>query len=75
MTAKTTINSSDIVLALIVEGTGIAFLTLLAGTSEDVGTTIVVFMVGLWLLFLFNHQGISSWLANVQSNVQRTLNG
>ncbi|HEX4201190.1 MAG TPA: hypothetical protein VHY59_06705 [Chthoniobacterales bacterium] len=73
--AKKTIQSSDIMLALIVEGVGIGFLTLLAGTSEDVGTTIVVFMVGLWLLFLFNHQGVQSYITNVGSNIQGALNG
>lgn len=73
--AKKQIQSSDIVLALIVEGVGISFLTLLAGTSDDVGTTIVVFMVGLWLLFLFNHQGVQSYITNVGNNIQGALNG
>lgn len=75
MAAKKTIQSSDIVFALIAEGVGIGFLTLLAGSSEDVGTTIVVFMVGLWLLFLFNHQGVQSYITNVGSNIQGALNG
>lgn len=69
------INSSDIVLALIVEGIGIGFLTLLAGTNDDLGTVIVVFMAGLWLLFLFNHQGVQSYITNVGNNVQGALNG
>ena len=73
--AKHTINSSDIVLALIVEGIGIGFLTLLAGTSDDVGTVLVVFMTGLWLLFLINHQGVQSYITNVTTNVQGALNG
>lgn len=76
MTAKKgPIQSSEIILALIVEGVGIAFLTLLAGTNDDLGTVIVVFMVGLWLLFLFNHQGIQSYITNVGANVQGALNG
>lgn len=73
--AKKTVQSSDIVLALIVEGVGVSFLTLIAGTSDDVGTTIVVFMVGLWLLFLFNHQGVQSYITNVGNNIQGALNG
>lgn len=75
MAASGTIQQSDIILALIVEGVGISFLTLLAGTSDDVGTTIVVFMVGLWLLFLFNHQGVQSYITGLMSNVQGALNG
>jgi hypothetical protein len=69
------INSSNLVLALIVEGVGIGVLTLLAGTSDDVGTIVIVFMVGLWLLFLINHQGIQSYITNVFKNAQGALNG
>lgn len=73
--ATKTIKPPDIVFALIAEGVGIGFLTLLAGTSDDVGTTLVVFMVGLWLLFLFNHQGVQSYITTVGSNIQGALNG
>lgn len=73
--SKQTIQQSDILLALIVEGVGIGFLTLLAGISEDVGTVLVVFMVGLWLLFLVNHQGIQGYVTNLFGNIQGALNG
>ena len=69
------INSSNLVLALIVEGFGLGVVTLLAGTSDDVGTVMVVFMVGLWLLWLINHPGVQSYVTNVTTNVQRSLNG
>lgn len=76
MTAKTgPIQSSEIILALIVEGVGVVFLALLAGTNDDLGTVVIVFMIGLWLLFMFNHQGIQSYLTNLGSNVQGALNG
>jgi hypothetical protein len=75
MAKSGTIQSSDIVFALIVEGVGIGFLTLLAGTSDDVGTTVVVFMVGLWLLFFIKHQAVQSYITNVGANLQGALNG
>ena len=75
MATKPVFTQSNIVLALIVEGVGISFLTLLAGTNDDLGTVIVVFMVGLWLLFLFNHPGVESYISNVQKNAQGALNG
>jgi hypothetical protein len=73
--ATKAINSSDIVLALIVEGIGLGVVTLIAGISEDVGTVMVVFMIGLFLLFLINHQGIQGYISNVMGNVQGALNG
>lgn len=73
--SSSTVGSSDIVLALIVEGVGIGVLALLAGISDDVGTVVVVFMVGLWLLFLINHQGVQGYVNNLFQNVQGTLNG
>jgi hypothetical protein len=73
--AKPVFTQSNIVLALIVESVGIAFLTLLAGTNDDLGSVIVVFMAGLWLLFLFNHEGVQSYITNVMSNAKGALNG
>lgn len=69
------VQSSDIILALIVESVGIVILALLAGTNDDLGTVVIVFMVGLWLLFLFNHQGVQSYINNLGANVQGALNG
>jgi uncharacterized membrane protein len=75
MTSRQTIQQSDVLLALIVEGTGIGVLTLLAGISDDVGTVIVVFMTGLFLLFLINHQNFQSYITNVLARTQGVLNG
>lgn len=75
MASSSTAGPTEVLLALIVEGVGIGFITLLAGVSDDVGTIFVVFMVGLWLLFLFNHQGVQSYVSNVLANTNRTLNG
>jgi Mg2+/citrate symporter len=69
------INSSNLVLALIVEGVGLGVITLLAGASDDVGTVMVVFMVGLWLLFLVNHPNVQTFVSNITANTQRSLNG
>lgn len=69
------INSSNLVLALIVEGVGLGVITLLAGISDDVGTIMVVFVIGVWLLWLVNHPGVQSYVTNVSANVQRSLNG
>lgn len=66
---------TEVVFALIVEGIGVAVLVVLAGINDDIGTVLVVFMIGLWLLFLVNHQGIQGYVTNVFANVQGALNG
>lgn len=75
---------TDIVLALIVEMAGLGIVVTVAGISDDAGTTVLVVMFGLWLLFLINHESVQTWLTGVdkQGNpvgliprIQAQLNG
>jgi hypothetical protein len=77
-------NPTDIILALIVEMVGLGVVTVVAGISDDAGTTVVVVMFGLWLLFLINHKGVQNWLTGVDKagnpvglipRIQSQLNG
>jgi hypothetical protein len=67
--------SSDIVLALIVEMVGVGAVTVIAGLSDDAGTLVLVVMLGLWLLFLINHPGVETYLNTLMANVQGALGG
>lgn len=77
-------NATDVILALIVEMVGLGVVTVVAGISDDAGTTVVIVMMGLWLLFLINHKGVQTWLTGIDKNgnpvgliprVQKQLNG
>ena len=45
----------DIIVTTAVELVGVGLLALLAETSNDVGTIIVVFMVGILIIWLITH--------------------
>lgn len=66
---------TDIILALIVEMVGLGVVVTLAGLSDDVGTTIIVLMFGLWLLFLIHHQSTQAWITGLMTRIQGQLNG
>jgi len=51
MTAKAAPTASDVIFTVGVEALGVGLLTVLAGSSDDVGSLIVLFMAGMWLLF------------------------
>lgn len=65
---------SDALLTLGVELAGVTVFTLLAGAGDEVGSAVVLFMVGLWLIFLVSDSkviaGISSAITNVAQQGQ-----
>lgn len=71
-------SATNVILALIVEMVGLGAVTVIAGVSDDAGTTVVTLMFGLWLLFLINHQDVQRWLIGKNGlipRVQSQLNG
>ncbi len=67
--------NADIVLALAVEGVGLVAAVMIAGISDDIGTAVLVFMIGLWLVWLFMHGSDLQAIANLQNRVQKAVNG
>lgn len=54
--------SEAALLTLGLELLAVGLFTLLAGAGNDMGTVMVVFMVGLWILFLTTHSAVIAGL-------------
>lgn len=52
-----------------VELLGVGLLTILAGASEEAGSVVVLFMIGLWLIWMISDASVLSKLGNALSNV------
>lgn len=52
----------EALLTLGLELLGVGLFTLLAGASDDVGTIMIIFMVGLWLIYLIGNSKIIAGL-------------
>jgi hypothetical protein len=61
--------SSDILLVVGVELLGVGLLTVLAGASDEAGNIVVIFMLGLWLVWMVSDPSIISGLGNALGNV------
>lgn len=77
MTTKTATTTSanlgsKALLALIVESAGVFLAVMIAGMSPDAGTLVVIFMVGILLVFLVMHASqvneAATWILNVEKN-------
>jgi hypothetical protein len=58
-------SSSDAVLAVGVELLGVGLLTILAGASDEAGNTVVVFMLGLWLIYMIVDSSVIEGIGNL----------
>jgi hypothetical protein len=65
----------DIALALMVELAGVVILTLVAGVSDEAAGLIIVFLIGLWLLWLIKHAEFSGWINGLFGRVQKATAG
>lgn len=66
--------ASSAILAVSIEFLAVGLFALLAGASDEVGTIVVIFMIGLWLIFMVTDSsvvaGIGRGLQNVVSQTQ-----
>jgi hypothetical protein len=60
----TTKSPSNSILTVATEIVGVGLLALLAGANEDVGKLIVVFMVGLWAVFMVTNPAVIAKIAS-----------
>jgi hypothetical protein len=58
-----------------VELLGVGLLTLLAGASDDAGNIVIIFMVGLWLIYMVTNPGVISGLSSSLQDVTKQANG
>jgi len=70
MTSSTQ-TSSGVILTVGVELAGVALLTLLAGASDEAGNIVVVFMLGLWLIWMVTYPKTIEGIGNVLQNVAK----
>jgi hypothetical protein len=61
--------SSEALMAVGIELLGVGLLALLAGASNDAGNIVVIFMVGLWLIFMITEPSVFTKMSNAVSNV------
>lgn len=52
----------EAILTLGLELLSVGLLTLIAGASNDVGTIVVIFMVGLWLIYIITNAKVIAGL-------------
>lgn len=55
--------TTDAILGVAVEGLAVGLFTLVAGASDDAGTIVIIFMVGLWVIWLVTNSGTVSRIA------------
>lgn len=54
--------ASEAILTLALELLAVGLFTIIAGTSDDMGTLVVLFMLGLWLIYLVSNATVLSGL-------------
>lgn len=60
---------TNTILAVGVELLGVGLLSLLAGASNEAGSIVVIFMLGLWLIFLITDSRVVAGFGNALANV------
>lgn len=62
---------SEILFSVGIEAIGVGLLALLAGANDDVGTLVVLFVVGLWVLFFVTESSVTEKLFGAFTRVQK----
>lgn len=64
-------NASDVLLALLVEAGGLVIVTVVAGINDQVANLMLLFIAGIWLLWMINHTGEVTKLSTILSNIEK----
>ena len=67
--------ASNAILAVSIEFLAVGLFALIAGASDEVGTIMVVFMVGLWLIFMVTDSAIVASIGRGLQNVVSQTQG
>lgn len=62
-------STSDTILVVGLELGAVGLFTLIAGISDDVGSIMVLFMIGLWIIYMVSNSGVISGVSNAIANV------
>lgn len=66
-----TITPANEAKGLLIQLAAVGVFTLIAGISNDVGTLVVIFMVGMWILFLITNPTITAKIGNAATNAAK----
>jgi hypothetical protein len=64
--------ASETILTLALEFLAVGLFTLLAGASDEAGEIMILFMVGLWLIYLVTDSAV---VARISATLTRVANG
>lgn len=62
MAKKKRAADSEVIVQLALELLAVSLFTLLAGASNEVGTLVVLFMVGMWMIYLIQNSKVIAGL-------------
>lgn len=69
MAQKHAADSSETLLTLGLELGAVALFTIIAGFSDDAGTFMVLWMVGLWLIYMVSDSQVIAGISNAIGNI------
>ena len=55
--AKKRAADSDVIVTIALEFLAVGLFTLIAGASNEMGTVMVIFMVGMWMIYMITESG------------------
>ncbi len=62
MATKKRANDSEALVQLALELLAVALFTLMAGAGDEMGTLVVLFMVGMWMIYLIQNSKVIAGL-------------
>jgi hypothetical protein len=69
MAATAAPSSSSVILNVGVELLAVGLFTLLAGASDEAGNIVVIFMIGLWLIWMISDSSVVASIGRALNNV------
>jgi hypothetical protein len=67
--------ATDAILSVAVEGLAVGIFTLIASANDQMGSLVLIFMVGLWVIWLVTNSGTVSRLATTVGNINNLAGG
>jgi hypothetical protein len=64
--------NSDALLMLALEILAVGVFTVLAGTSNEMGTIVILFMIGLWIIYMVQNSAV---IAGLEKGLEAASNG
>jgi hypothetical protein len=66
-------SAANAILAVAVEGLTVGIFTLIAGANDEAGSAVILFMIGLWLIWLVSNSDAVSRIAGTVGNINNIV--